>query len=48
MGLSLPLVAMHWAQLLGIPDASSATRLPRTILVLLLFSQAVAENNPAA
>ena len=47
-GLSLPLLAMHWAQLLGVPEASSATRLPRTHLVLLLFSPAMAETNPAA
>ena len=45
-GLSLPLVAMHRAQLLGVPDVSSATRLPGTNLVLLLFSQAMAETTP--
>ena len=41
-GLSLPLVAMHGAQLLGIPGASSPTWLPGTNLVLFLLSQAVA------
>ena len=36
-GLSLPLVAMPWAQLLGVPDTCSATRLPRPSLVLFLL-----------
>lgn len=40
--LSLPLVTMPWAQLLGVPHTFSATRLPRTNLMLLLLSQAVA------
>ena len=47
-GCPLSLLAMHWAQLLSVPDASPANRLPRTNLALLLFSQAVAETNPAA
>ena len=47
-GLSLPLVAMPWAQLLGVPDASSATRLARRSLVLFLFSRAMAETKRAA
>lgn len=46
--LSLPLVTMHCAQLLGIPHTPSASWLPRTNLVLFLLSQAVAETNPAA
>lgn len=43
MGLSLTLVAMYWAQILSIPDASSATGLPRTKLMLLLLSHAMGE-----
>ncbi|KAK4827622.1 hypothetical protein QYF61_019832 [Mycteria americana] len=39
---------MRWAQLLCIPDASSAIWLPKTNHVLLLFSQAMAEAIPAA
>lgn len=46
--LSLPLVTMHWAQLLGIPHTSFATWLPRTSLVLLLLSQTITEPIPAA
>lgn len=46
--LSLPLLTRHWAQPLGDNDTISATWLPRTNPMLLLFFQAVEENNPAA
>lgn len=41
--LSLPLVSMHWAQLLGSSNVFSVSWLPRAKLMLLLVSQAMAE-----
>jgi len=53
--LSLPMVAMHWAELLSVPGASFAIwqtyycckPITVTNLLLLLFSQAMAQSSPA-